>query len=268
MQNSLPLHMVATIVKRALIPGSMTFLIVGLAIGVVLLNAGATALPWGRLWLTALFAVYIVLSLPAVAHGLIRSLQQPYGTISTADDARLAKIIVVVGNGSVHYAAGRFASDQLTRRSAFCVFEAARLFALIHPDWVIAAGGVAGADPSARAESELLRDELIKCGVPGERILLESTSRTTEQQAANVIALLDRRGISGPLVVVTTAAHVARVMQLFEARGASAVPSVPAELRYDEGRTGWRRWCPSFAALRGSESALYEYLAQLYVATT
>jgi uncharacterized SAM-binding protein YcdF (DUF218 family) len=268
MQKSLPVHMVATIVKRMLIPGSMTFLIVGLAIGVVLLNAGTIPLQWGRLWLTTLFAVYMVLSLPAVAHGLIRSLQQTHGTISTTADAGGAKILVVIGNGSVHYAAGQFTSDQLTRRSAFCVFEAARLFALIDPDWVIGAGGIAGSDPNARPESELLRNELIKCGVPGQRILLESTSRTTEQQVANVTELLEQRGISGPIVVVTTAAHIARVMQLFEARGTSAVPSVPVELRYDEGRTGWRRWCPSFAALRGSESALYEYLAQVYVAAT
>jgi uncharacterized SAM-binding protein YcdF (DUF218 family) len=268
MQKRFPVHTVATIVKRMLIPGSMTFLLVGVAIGVVLLNAGATALLWGRVWLTTLIGLYVLLSLPAVAHALILNLQQQHGTVATASDADGATVLVVVGNGSVHYAAGEFTSDQLTRRSAFCVFEAARLFQLIHPTWVIATGGIAGSHARARPESELIRDELIRCGVPGERILLESASRTTEQQVANVIRLLEHRGVIGPIVVVTTAAHIARVMHLFQARGARAIPSVTSELRYDEGRTGWRRWYPSFAALRGSESALYEYLAQMYVATT
>jgi hypothetical protein len=54
-------------------------------------------------------------------------------------------------------------------------------------------------------------------------------------------------------------------MALFRARGIDAVPSVTPDLRYDEGRTGWRRWSPSTAALRGSESAMYEFLALIYV---
>jgi uncharacterized SAM-binding protein YcdF (DUF218 family) len=252
------------IVKRFLIPGSTTFLIIGLGLGVILLNAGGTANPWGRVWLTTLFGLYGLLSLPAIAHALIRNLQQQHGTIHS--DPRAAKVLVVIGNGSVRYAAREFAVDQLTRRSVFCVFEAARLYRLIHPDWVVASGGIAGPDPHARPESELMREQLIACGVVAERIVLESASRTTEEQIANVAQLLEQRGLNGSIVVITTAAHISRVMHLCRARGINAVPSVTPELRYDEGRTGWRRWCPSFAALRGSESAIYEYLALAYAA--
>jgi hypothetical protein len=39
---------------------------------------------------------------------------------------------------------------------------------------------------------------------------------------------------------------------------------VVTELRYDDGRTGWKLWCPREAALLGSESAIYEYLALTY----
>ena len=92
--------------------------------------------------------------------------------------------------------------------------------------------------------------------------------RLAEQQITNVNRLLEQHRVSGPILVVTTAAHISRVMQLCQAHGINAVPSVTPELRYDEGRTGWRRWWPSFAALRGSESALYEYLAQAYLTIT
>jgi uncharacterized SAM-binding protein YcdF (DUF218 family) len=268
MQKRVPMRRCAAIVKRLLIPGSMTFLIIGLGLGVILLNAGRTVNPWGRVWLTTLFGLYVLLSLPAIAHVLIRNLQQQHGTIHVASDAGGAKVLVVIGNGSVRYATREFAVDQLTRRSAFCVFEAARLYRLIHPDWVIASGGIAGSDPHARPESELMREQLITCGVVAERIVLESTSRTTEEQIANLAQLLDQRGISGSMVIITTAAHIPRVMHLIQARGLNAVPSVTPELRYDDGRTGWRRWCPSFAALRGSESATYEYLALVYSTVT
>jgi len=178
-KSSYPMRPFAAIVKQVLIPGSMTFLIMGLGLGVILLNAGRTAIPWGRVWLTTLFGLYVLLSLPAVAHALIGNLQQPHGTIYLASEAGGARVLVVIGNGSVRYAAMEFAVDQLTRRSVFCVFEAARLYRLIDPDWVVASGGIAGSDPHARPESELMREQLITCGVVAERIVLESTSRTT-----------------------------------------------------------------------------------------
>ena len=53
-------------------------------------------------------------------------------------------------------------------------------------------------------------------------------------------------------------------MNLARTAGLDAVASVTPELRYDDGRTGLGRWWPSFAALAGSQSAVYEYLAQIY----
>jgi uncharacterized SAM-binding protein YcdF (DUF218 family) len=254
----------AAIVKRYLIPGSTMFLLAGFAIGVVLLNSGPS-MQWGRIWLTALLALYWLLSLPVIAHALIQSLQHRYGTIRTVEEAAGATVLVVVGNGAVRYTAGDFTIDHLTRRSAFCVFEAARLHRLLNPVWLVATGG-GEAGQHARTESELMRDELVRFQVPADRILLESTSRTTEEQVANVARLLEQRGLGGPILVVTTGAHMPRVMKLFDGRGIEAIASVTPELRYDDGRRGWRRWYPSAAALRGSESAIYEYLARCYAA--
>jgi uncharacterized SAM-binding protein YcdF (DUF218 family) len=255
---------VAAIVKRFLIPGSIPFLMVGFAVGVVLLNSGLS-MQYGRVWLTVLLGLYWLLSLPATADALIQNLRHRYGTIRTVEEAPAATVLVVVGNGAVHYKVGDFTIDHLTRRSAFCVFEAARLYRLIDPPWLVAAGG-GTTDERARTESELIRDELVRFQVPADRILLESTSRTTEEQVANVARLLDQHGLGGPILVVTTGAHMPRVMQRFHDQGLKAIPSVTPELRYDEGRTAWRRWYPSAAALRGSESAIYEYLALGYAA--
>jgi uncharacterized SAM-binding protein YcdF (DUF218 family) len=256
---------IAAVVKH-MIPGSLMFLIAGLAIGVVLLNSGPLTMQVARAWLTSLLALYWLLSLPVVATVLIESLRHEYDTIRTLSEAAGAKVLVVIGNGSVHYRSGELTIDQLTRRSAFCVFEAARLYRLIQPDWVIASGGVAGADARARSESELMCNQLLEFHVSPDRLLLDSTSRTTEAQVVNVARLLEQHGIDGPIVAVTTAAHMPRVMKLFRDEHIDAVASVPAGLRYDDGCTGWRRWYPTAAALRGSESVIYEYLARIYTA--
>jgi len=246
----------------------MTFLVLALSVGVVLLHADPRVRWFGDAWIIALATLYWLLSLPAVAHALISRLQHRHSTIYTPAAAAGARVIVVVGNGSYSYADGQFIIDQLTRRSAFCVFEAARLYELLQPDRLIVSGGSGTAGTRARPESELMRDELVRFNVPVDRIVLESTSHTTDQQAANVARLLHElknQDVPARAVVVTTAAHMPRVMALFRARGIDAVPSVTPDLRYDEGRTGWRRWWPSTAALRGSESAMYEFLALIYL---
>ena len=256
----------AAIVKRFFIPGSMTFLIVGFAAGVALLSFGGRPLQWGRVWLTSLLGLYWLLSLPVTAHALIQNLRRRYGTIATAEETAGARILVVVGNGAVHYRAGDLRIDQLTRRSAFCVFEAARLYRLIDPAWLVATGGGAETDEYAKTEAELIRDELVRFQVPANRILLESTSRTTEEQVKNVARLLERHSLDAPILVVTTGGHMPRVMKMFDNHRIKAIASVTPELRYDDGRMAWRRWYPSAAALRGSESAIYEYLARGYTA--
>lgn len=251
-------------VKQWLVPGTMPFLLLSLLAGTVLLNAGPTFLAAGRVWLTAVAVLYWLLSLPAVAAALIDRQGREYQSIIRPEDAVGATVLVVVGNGSVHYSDGTHAVDYLTRRSVFCVFEGARLYKVFRPDFVIATGGDAGNRPGATPEAELIRQMAVACGVPGDRVIVESRSRTTAEQVTNVVALLSERGIDGPVVVVTTSAHIARVASLFADRGMRIVPAVTPELRYDEGRSGWRRWWPSMAALTGSASAMYELLARVY----
>jgi uncharacterized SAM-binding protein YcdF (DUF218 family) len=259
------LRWVTRAVKRLLIPGSMTFLSLGLVLAVLLLHADMPSHHLGDLWFAALVALYWLLSLPVVAQALIGRLQARYGTIRTPTEAQDAKIIVAVGNGSVSYTDGQFTIDQLTRRSTFCVFEVTRLYRLLQPDLVIVSGGAAALGSAARTEADLMREELVKLGVPVERIRADTASRTTEEQAVNVARLLRHRDPGTRVVVVTTAAHMPRVMKLFVAQGMDVIPSVTPDLRYDDGRAGWARWWPSSAALRGSESAMYEYLALVHL---
>jgi uncharacterized SAM-binding protein YcdF (DUF218 family) len=234
-----------------------------LVLGVALINGGAGAARAGRVWLTLVAAAYWCLSLPAVTSRLIAGLGERYGTINASTPGVAdARVLVVIGNGSVHYTDGRHAVDYLTRRSVFCVFEAARVYQLVQPDLVIATGGVAG-HPAACPEGELMADLLQRCRVPPAAIVAETASRTTAEQVSRVVSMLGTSEPNEPVLVVTTSAHMQRVVALFEAHNVRVIPSITPELRYDDGRRGWRRWVPSMAALTGSTSAMYEYMANM-----
>jgi uncharacterized SAM-binding protein YcdF (DUF218 family) len=248
-------------IVKAFVPGSLSFLVLGLVCGVWLLYVGTRAARVGRLWLTVLGGVYVLLGLPVVSNALLGGLQGDYGSIERATDARGARVVVVIGEGVVSHVARAGAIDQFARQTAHCVLEGARVYRLIQPSWIVASGGVPNSLSQARPESDAIRDALLGLGVARDRLLLESDSRDTAQQVNNVARLLRERQLQGPVILVTTPAHVRRVMQLAARQKIDAVPSVAGELRYDRGQTGWRRLLPSADARRGSESALYEYLA-------
>jgi uncharacterized SAM-binding protein YcdF (DUF218 family) len=248
-------------VVKATVPGSLMFLCEGLIVGVVLLYRGPRLARWGRRWLTALGLLYGMLGLPAVSNSLIRGLQAGYARLETRSDARGADVIAVIGAGVVSYEADGLVIHEMARRTAFSVLETVRVYQLTHPSWVIASGGIPNPISQAAPESEVIRDELVRLGVPCNRILMDSESRTTEEQIANIARILRERRLPGRLVMVMTPAHTRRIMLLAARQHIDAVPSVTTELRYDGGRQGWRMWIPSVDALRGSESALYEYLA-------
>ena len=246
--------------KAWLVPGSMSFLFLGLAVGVAWLCGPASVARWGRLWLTVLGLLYLILSLPAVSNRLLWSLQGDATSIRDADDARGADVIVVLGNGGVSYSDGSRGIHQFMRRTAFCVLEALRLEALLQPRLFIASGGPPDGGDLRWPEAKTMARELVWHGVAPGRVLAEPESRTTEEQVRNVAALLKARGIIR-FVVVTTPAHSARALTLFADEQLEAIPSVAEGLRYHPPSGGIRDWMPSAVALRGSESAMYEYLA-------
>lgn len=252
--------MLTAIVKAAFIPGSMPFLLLGVIAALLLLLLGKLIRP--AVWLlTMLVGFYVVLSLPAVSTVLIAALAPDVPPLVTAEGARGARVVVVLGNGVVTYEAHGHQVHQMLRRTTYAVLEGARLYDLIHPAWVITSGGIPNSSSQKAPESVVLRDALAQLGIPPSKILLESDSRNTAEQITNVARLLQERKLDGRIVIVTTPAHAGRVMLLAKEKGLDAVLAAADALRYDNGVTGWRQWVPNAGALTGSESAMYEYLA-------
>src|SRR5206468_5877990 len=122
---------------------------------------------------------------------LSRPLLRGFHQFQRADAPGRTAAIVLLGAGSftVH---GRHQSiGVLDQDSAARVLEAAYVFRLFDEAWIISSGGAAGGfdiEPGAIT----MRDGLVKLGIPPDRILLESTSKDTRDEAVLVAPMIER----------------------------------------------------------------------------
>lgn len=111
----------------------------------------------------------------------------------------------------------------------------------------------------ARIDQRLLMD----LGVPGHRLHMETMSRDTAENAFYSKKICEREGYRRP-ILVTSAAHLPRAVNLFKAVDLDVLP-VPAYRRtWEDHDFDWRSWLPSASALGDTASALHEYLGLLY----
>jgi uncharacterized SAM-binding protein YcdF (DUF218 family) len=249
----------ADLIKYALVPGSIGFLMAGVTIGIVLLYGSPSVARWGRRSMLALVTLYWMLSLPPVTVGLEASLSRLY---EKTDVAPQATVLVVLGAGSITCRGAGGEISLPTPQSAFNVLEAARVYRLMANPDVIASGGAPDPYLQLRPEAEVLRQELIRAGVPASKITIESNSLDTHDQAVEIARMLRRRHVTR-LALVASTTHLPRAVALFRAQGLDPI-AVGAPLRSDSDG-GWdRHVLPSLKALRASEMVSYHYLATAY----
>jgi len=224
----------ATIIARILknfVPGSPAFFLAGLAFGLAPLFVRRTFARWQIVWLSCLLGGYLVLSAPltarAVAEGLYR---QP--SVNRVEDALGATALIV------------FDGDHAGLR----LKETTRLYALLHPQWVIVS-----------STREWFQRDVRMAGIPPDRILRETSSMTTRIQAIAVAAMLPQYGIER-VVLVASPIHMPRALAACEAVGVRAVPSVTARPHTDLPAGLWSV-IPRRDALFYTNESLYEYLA-------
>lgn len=125
-------------------------------------------------------------------------------------------------------------SDSLTRR-----IDAAAGYLLQHPDALCVASGGQG-ENEPEAESDVIKRELIERGVEEDRIFTEPASTTTEENMAFSAALLQEKGLSNQIVMVTEDFHQYRAARLARSEGLDpypiACPSRPAMFPANYGR--------------------------------
>jgi len=231
------------LIKEMLIPGSTAFLLLGLILGVILLFIGWRTEKWGRRWLLFLSILYVLLSIPIAASLLERGLSVGYEPIrSTAEYADVDAIV--------------------SESSALRAMEGARLYQMLDDPIVIVSGGTNPRSGLLTPESEPMRDALMALGVPVQRILLESDSANTHDQALNVPPMLIAAG-SELFILVTSPTHMRRAYFSFLEQGVEPIPAISAP-RSETSSFSSNSVVPDLGALAISQSALREWMGLIY----
>jgi uncharacterized SAM-binding protein YcdF (DUF218 family) len=208
-------------------PGSIGFFVFWSVLVLVMGRLGWRRV--SRALLASLIAVYLILSLPPVAHRLAESLTgyQPLTDLTPLTGVRT--ILVLDGDN---------------RRGR--VGEAKRLFDVLHPDQVVVSG------------QTWIVDAIAEIGIPKDRIAHESESRNTREQID-----LIRKWPPRSVVIVASRFQMPRIVA-FLGSAASDVYLAPSPADIEISTLSSIQWViPRYSALRISRDALYE-LAALY----
>ena len=240
---------------------SLPLVFLPLGISLLLLAAGLTC----RRWLLIAMPMVILGSLgtPAVADLLMRSLEDQYPYRTVAECPRADAVFVFGGIVGVrNYADEGIAWNQAAKRFD----RAVRLMNADKARMLVLSGGPEGYE-GGPDEGELLKKEAVALGVPGEAVLVTESTMNTKDEA-KILCQLATLQHWAKVLIVTSAFHMPRVMQLSKECSAQRI-SVPVAYETPDPGTTWAYkrldyYIPQAGALAVSERALREYLGMLF----
>ena len=191
-----------------------------------------------------------------VSYWLRGSLERLYPPRKVNEIPR-TEVIVVLGGGLDPVVPPRVYPD--LKSGADRVMHAARLYRAGKAPLVVPSGGYLDWYSTGQSEAESMKAVLEGQGVPGSAILEERDSRTTEENAQCVMALLEKRGL-GTILLVTSALHMRRAHKAFLSVGFDVIPAATDYEVVDMRDRTWLRWLPTVGHLEGSTRALKEYV--------
>jgi uncharacterized SAM-binding protein YcdF (DUF218 family) len=232
-----------------------------LSIGALWIWRRPRSIPARRFLLTVTIS-YSVLSVYGISYATSRLLVAGFRPFATHDVRPGRTAIVVLGSGTFtarNWDDHRFAI--LDRPAASRVLEAYRLFTMTDAAWVISSGGLVFPSELDEPSGETMRQALIRLGVPAARILVETKSRTTHDEAVIVRGMLASLDVQ-TVILVTSDIHMRRSIGAFRAEGIVAVPAIARHPGPNMPRIGW--FLPSQSGLDEAEDAWHEILGIAY----
>ena len=246
------------------LPGSIPFLVLGLAIGVAMLYGGDRLRRAGRILLTLLAVFYLLASTRLGADLVLWPLNRHAGHLVDAAAAKGATGVVLLAPGANTFRARGLQLTSLGSTSALRAIEAARVRHLLGDPIVF----IVGRYPRDRGRPPLgttLAKALADLGVPPDRIVIEPDSKNTREHAENLEPYLEKHNVRR-FVLVTSPEHMWRSVVTFEAAGYDFVPSSASrESEIDADAPAWfRAIVPKNQNLERVWFATHEYVGLLY----
>jgi uncharacterized SAM-binding protein YcdF (DUF218 family) len=208
--------------------------------------------------LATAFVLLLILSWPPFYLILLQPFEHPYRHKQVPVEG--AQAIVVLSSG-IQYPtvpglpAARIGSDTYERcQYAAWLQKKSGLF-------VLASGGGNQEDPDTPPYAVLMKDALIKEGVPESMILSEDHSRTTHENAVYSAQILRDRRLSR-IILVTDAYHMLRAEKSFRKQGLQVVPAASGFRTFE--KLNLVTLLPNWEALGFGEDLLHESIGLLW----
>ena len=211
----------------------------------------------GKIFVTAGAIVLTLCGYEIFARQIIKPLERQYAPLTVnAEMQSSVRWIVVLGGGAME---DDFVpqTSQLSRASLARVVEGVRLQRSLPGAKLIFSGGSIFGSP---AEAEIMRVVAVSLGVESERIVLDTQSRDTQDQARIVSNIVKDE----PLIIVTSAAHIPRSVALFENRGMRPIPAPTDYEAFDSKHINVGDFFPGATSLNTVNSAIHEYLGRAW----
>lgn len=203
-------------------------------------------------WIVTIGVVLLAcLSFKPIPFELGRALETQYAPYSATAAMPTPELVVVLGGGAGDDDT-RPAPSRLSAASLARLVEGIRIVRM-HPESRLVVSG--GSVFTRTAEASVMAATALALGVDSSRIVMESASRDTEEQAQLLKEIIGGR----PFALVTSALHMPRTVALFRRQGMAPIPA-PAGHRFDHSFfAGPRGLIPSAEHVRSMESVLHEY---------
>jgi uncharacterized SAM-binding protein YcdF (DUF218 family) len=211
----------------------------------------------GTIFVTIGFFILLIFSLFAPANFLLSHLELKYKPIELSVN-QTARQIVVLGGGlvqNIHHKQSIELSSATLSRLITGISVAKQI---AHSRLILSGGEVFGLPPEATA-MEKVAEHL---GFPSSRILLETKTKDTHQQAIELKKLLGKESF----ILVTSAIHMPRAMAIFHHYGLNPIPYPTQYLGNYTNRPIYQIYqiIPNTKNLGRTDIAVYEYLGVVW----
>jgi uncharacterized SAM-binding protein YcdF (DUF218 family) len=209
-----------------------------------------------RRFLLAIAVFYCVVSAFIVPDTVRMLLARGYDPLTRQAVPEGRTAVVLLGSGSYQFrdwSENRFAVVDPIAASR--LLEAARVYRLVHADYIVSSGGLIAENERNRPSGVTMAEALVRLGVPREDILVEDRSKTTHDEAVIVKDMLQSHPVDH-VVLVTSQFHMRRSVGTFKAAGIDVIPAVAREPQGLD--TWWEKLIPTDKGLEGSSMAAHE----------